>query len=321
MCASVQAMGDVSSGQAFEHRALFYRGEADFVRGVVGFVREGRERDDAAVLLALTGRRLALCADALGDDARGVELLDMEQLGGNPARIIPEWRRFLHEHAGGRPVRGVGEPAWAGRRAVEYAETALHESLINVAFDGGPGWRLLCPYDLDALPASVTEEARRTHPAAEEGEVAAAGAPEYAGHPHARETFSAPLSPAPAVCDSVAFRGDDLAGLRSTVALLAQRAGLGRDAADEVVLAVHELAANSVEHAGGTGRLTTWVEPGAFVVQVEDPGWITDPLVGRDLMRDLEVHGRGVWMAHQLCDLVQVRSGEQGTTARIYSWL
>ena len=47
---------------------------------------------------------------------------------------------------------------------VELDEAELHEALLNVAFDGGPPWRLLCPYDVKALPGDVVDEVARTHP-------------------------------------------------------------------------------------------------------------------------------------------------------------
>jgi hypothetical protein len=48
---------------------------------------------------------------------------------------------------------------------------------------------------------------------------------------------------------------------------------------------------------------------------------ITDPLVGRGLLSDVTEHGRGIWMANQLCDLVQIRSSSFGTTVRLFAWL
>src|SRR4029079_4199132 len=64
------------------------------------------------------------------------------------------------------PARGVGrgEPVGPGRSEAELVECSRHESLLNLAFDGGRPWRLLCPYDTGALAAGVVAEARRTHP-------------------------------------------------------------------------------------------------------------------------------------------------------------
>ena len=83
-------------------------------------------------------------------------------LGRNPARIIPAWRDFRARHDG--PIRGIGEPIWAGRDGAELVECQLHEALLNVAFDGADEFQLLCPYDTSALDDSVVHEACAGHP-------------------------------------------------------------------------------------------------------------------------------------------------------------
>ena len=148
----------------FEHEALFYRGEEDFLAGLLPFVREGLALDEV-VVVAEPRPRLELLRDALGDDAGAVQFLDMAEIGVNPARIIGVWAATLAKHTlAGRRIRGVGEPAFAGRRPAEFAECELHELLLNRAFDDGPAWRLLCPYDEDRLPRAVTRGALHTHP-------------------------------------------------------------------------------------------------------------------------------------------------------------
>ena len=300
----------------FRHEAAFYRGPDDFVATVLPFVREGIEGGEA-ILVALIPDRIAALREALGPDSSAVTFVDMSELGANPARILPEWRRFLEESAGTGPVRGIGEPVWSGRRPVEVEEAELHEALLNLAFDDGPPWHLLCPYDLSALPEDVVEEVVRNHPVATPSPVEV----EYGGHDHALAVFAAPLPEPDVDTDEITFAAEDLAGLRGVVGRLSDQAGLGSEAGDDLVLAAHELATNSVCHGGGTGTLRVWSEPGAFVVEVSDAGVIEDPLVGRDVMHELSEHGRGVWMANQLCDLVQVRSGPGGTVVRLFAWL
>lgn len=295
---------------------MFYSGIGGLVDAVVPFIEEGIARGEQ-VLVALRSDGLAAVEQALGSEATRVDFVDMGELGANPACIIPEWRRFLDDAAGEGPVRGVGEPIWFGRRDVELQEAVLHEALLNLAFDDGPAWQLLCPYDVSTLPPEVLAEAARTHPVAVGAEVAAT----YTGHDQARVLFSSQLPPAPEYADTVAFAVEDLAGLRGVVSRLATQAGVRPGAADDIVLAAHELATNSIVHGGGRGVLRAWTEPGAFLVEVSDVGVIDDPLVGRDLLPDLAENGRGIWMANQLCDLVQVRSGEGGTVVRLFAWL
>jgi anti-sigma regulatory factor (Ser/Thr protein kinase) len=71
-------------------------------------------------------------------------------------------------------------------------------------------------------------------------------------------------------------------------------------------------------HGGGAGTLRLWREGGSLLAEVEDQGWIEEQLVGRlrpDIRRE---GGRGLWLANQLCDLVQIRSGERGTVVRLH---
>jgi anti-sigma regulatory factor (Ser/Thr protein kinase) len=242
----------------------------------------------------------------------------MLELGVNPARIIPAWAAFLGQAdlVGGTP-RGIGEPVWSGRSADELAECERHEALLNVAFAGRRPWLLLCPYDAAALPASVLDAAERTHPAL---------------HRHGRRTPSAtcpdletmalpstaPLSPIPAHARTLVFGAAELRSVRHLVAAVARAAGLSARRVDDLALAAHEVATNSIVHGGRTGVLNVWPHDGAVVVDVRDAGEIHDALVGRRRPRPDSVGGRGVWMANQLCDLVQVRQIATGTAVRLH---
>lgn len=304
----------------FVHEAAFYAGPQAQPAALVPFVRDGIALGEP-VLVALAPERSERLRAALGPDSAGVEFIDMTDLGANPARIIPRWREFLADHAG-RPGRGIGEPAWPGRRDVELVETALHESLLNLAFDGGPGWRLLCPYDVTTLSPDVIDEARRNHPrvipAPSSEQITSPTA--YAGAGRARTMFAQALPPEPAGCRDVAFAAGDLTALRERVRSAGNQAQLGRDRVEDLVLAAHEMATNSTLHGEGHGRLLWWEEPDALIVEVRDSGRIEDPLVGRSLVDPSQQKGRGVWMANQLCDFVQVRSGAAGTQVRLWSW-
>ncbi len=305
------------STEKFHHEATFYRGLDDLRKQVVPFVRDGVRRGEP-VLVAMLPDRLSLLKDALGEDAAGVDFVDMAELGANPARIIPAWRRFLDDRPAHSRVRGVGEPIWAGRRPDEIAECVLHEALLNLAFDDGPAWQLICPYDVEALPGPVVEDAMRTHPVIGPDRERVA---DYRGHQLAADAFTSSLPSPPAWADTVPFGAADLAELRHIVDRLCVRAGLADDVRGDLVLASHELATNSLQHGGGSGVLRSWAEQDTFVVEISDSGTITDPLVGRDLASDFAESGRGVWMANQLCDLVQVRSTPAGTVVRLSTWL
>ena len=302
--------------ERFRHEVAFYSGWDDLARSVLPFVREGVERREP-VLVAMVPEKLRVLEDALGPDAVRVDFVDMSELGANPACIIPEWRRFLEDTRESGPVRGVGEPVWLGRRDVELDEAELHEGLLNLAFDDGPGWRLLCPYDVSELSPAVVYEAMRNHPLVLSGTEREVG---YGGHAHALRAFTSPLPEVPAHALTYRFELLDLAGVRNRVREVCRDQGLAPARADDLMLAAHELATNSVVHGGGHGLLAIWREPGALVVEVADSGRIDDPLVGRGLVDLHSENGRGIWMANQLCELVQVRSGPRGTQVRLWAW-
>jgi anti-sigma regulatory factor (Ser/Thr protein kinase) len=314
----------VTAPQGFRHEAFLHSGDEEFLSGVLAFVREGLELDEAVVVVEPRAR-LELLREALGADADGVRFLDMEDVGANPARIIPLWAAEVAEHTGaGRGLRGVGEPAHAGRRPAEFVECELHEALLNQAFAPGPAWSLLCPYDVAAVPDAVRQAALRTHPTWSDGGGARPSTSYVAwgdGADLAALTAAAPL-PLPT---DVVLRGEfgrpDLPAVRRTVRSYARTCGLSEDQVATLEVAASELAANCVRHGGGQGSVALWREPDAAVVEFTAPGQLTDPLVGRRRPEADQDDGMGLYLVHQLCDLVQVRTGPAGTTVRVSTWV
>jgi anti-sigma regulatory factor (Ser/Thr protein kinase) len=301
--------------EAFVHEAFLYRDSEEFLAGMLAFIREGVEQGEP-VFVVLSAEKVERLRSALGEDAEAVSFADMAEVGANPARIIAAWREFVDENEG-RPMRGIGEPIWAGRSKSELAECHRHESLLNLAFSDTPSFRLLCPYDVSGLEPEVIEEAHRTHPyVSAPGSLAESVA--YRGLETIAAPFAEPLDEPPADAAELAFDADSLAEIRSFVAERAEAAGLARSRADGLVLAVNEIATNSVRHGGGSGLMRIWDEGEALVCQVEDRGRIVDPLVGRLRPVPDQQGGRGVWLANQLCDLVQVRTFEDGSTVRVH---
>lgn len=114
----------------------------------------------------------------------------------------------------------------------------------------------------------------------------------------------------------LAFGLGDLRRVRRLVADLARAAGLPRRRADELAVVVNELAANSVDHGGGRGTVRGWVEPGALVVEVSDDSTLGHSPAGRSLgvtqPRVDSERGRGLWIARQLADEIEIRPADDG---------
>lgn len=318
--APTTAANPIKPHSSYRHEAFLYRGDDDFLAGTVPFVRDGISVGQP-VMVAVIEPRVELLRDALGPEAADVEFVDMIELGHNPARIIPGWRRFLDERCRDeQPVRGVGEPIWAGRRDAEVVECQLHEALLNLAVDPDTPMWLRCPYDVDALDPAVVEEAHRSHPILVDAE-AYAGSRLYGGAHHIGDVFARDL-PAPAVpAEALDFGAHELLAVRDLVTIRATAAGLDAERVWELALSVHEVATNSVLNGGGKGSLSVWREPGALVCEVRDAAHLDDPMVGRRQPSPHQEDGRGLWLANQLCDLVQVRSTPDGVVVRVVAWL
>jgi anti-sigma regulatory factor (Ser/Thr protein kinase) len=305
----------VPTAPPFHHEALLHAGDDGYLSGAVPFVRDGLEHGEP-VLVATTPHRIGLLRDALGPDGAGVRYTDMTEAGRNPARIIPAWAQFLADRRPGARARGIGEPIWPQRTNAELVECQLHESLLNLAFADARGFRLMCPYDTGTLDGRVLHEARCSHPVITELGVPGASR-RYRGTAAVSAPFDAPLPAPPAGREVLGFDQDALPDVRALVARRARAAGLPRTRVEDLVLAVNELATNSVRHAGGLGVLLAWEEPGAAVCEVRDQGRLRDPLAGRRRPERPELGGWGLWIANQTCDLVQLRSGAGGTVVRV----
>jgi len=273
------------------------------------------------VMVAVIAARIELLRAAMGSDADQVRFVDMAVLGRNPAQIITTWREFVAEHgAKGQPVRGIGEPLWPGRRPAEVIECQLHEALLNVAVGPDTPLWLMCPYDLQALAPDIIAEAARSHPVLHDDQNRRSSTV-YGGPGYAARIFEADLPPAPAAAWRRNFGSEDLAALRWDVTNHSRGAGLSAGRSADLALAVHEVAANSLRHGSGNRVLHIWIEHHCLVCEVSDRGRITDLMIGRTTPTWDDEKGRGLWMANQLCDLVQVRSGPARTAVRIHIWL
>jgi anti-sigma regulatory factor (Ser/Thr protein kinase) len=280
--------------------------------------------------VVVSAARIGLLRSALGRDADRVAFADMADVGANPARIIPAWQEFVDAHAElGRPMRGIGEPIWAGRSPEAYAAAVQHEALINVALAERPA-TILCPYDTSALDPAVIADATRTHPVIVERGTTSTSE-HYADPTELARWFSGPLAQADDTGETLVFDAPTGPRLvRTAVADHATRAGLDADRVADLALAAYEVAVNTVLHTGRPGLLDLWTrrpgtsrgweaaEPAAVVCEVQDSGWIADPLVGRHSRGPADGRGYGLRLAHQLCDLVQLHSDPAlGTTVRL----
>ena len=124
----------------------------------------------------------------------------------------------------------------------------------------------------------------------------------------------------PPVLDQ-AFDGDSLFALRAAVAAHGLRAGLAEGRIGDLVLAVHELAANAVRHGAGRGRLRVWNTGEALRCEVTDGGapQAAGPdraaVAAPDPSRWTNEPGHGLWMIRRVADQASLQGGSSGTLA------
>jgi anti-sigma regulatory factor (Ser/Thr protein kinase) len=114
------------------------------------------------------------------------------------------------------------------------------------------------------------------------------------------------------------FGGDEITVVRHEVTARLAAGPLG-DRLHGFVLAVNEVITNVALHAGGQGRIVLRVTGTAVCCTVTDSG----PGIPEQYRRPpavpeaFEVGGRGIWLAHQLCDEVTMATGPIGTTIEL----
>jgi anti-sigma regulatory factor (Ser/Thr protein kinase) len=300
----------------FEHRAFVYIDDEEFLDRAAPFVRAGVTAGEV-VVVAVPQPRMSLLREDLGPYADQVTFVDMAEAGRNPARIIPLWQSLLDENPN-RPVRGLGEPVYPGRSSAEIEEAKLHEVLLNLAFEHSGLFRLHCPYDASIVSPDLS--IAENHPvvlSSEPGRHLPAGhGPAWAEV--AEKTFRTPLSGVPEGAERRTFGPAELSELRAWAAAWARSYGLSEDRNDDLALALHESCTNTIRFGGGHGTISRWQDGSSLICEVADTGYISDLLVGRILAAVTREGGRGVWLANQLCDLVQMRSAGGHTQVRLH---
>jgi anti-sigma regulatory factor (Ser/Thr protein kinase) len=86
---------------------------------------------------------------------------------------------------------------------------------------------------------------------------------------------------------------------------------------DALLVAISELATNSLEHGGGRGRVEMWAEGDSVVCVITDRGHILDPQAGRHRPGPMAPRGRGLWVVRQACNEVRQATTPEGTATRI----
>ncbi|MDQ0585811.1 sensor histidine kinase [Streptomyces rishiriensis] len=316
MTANVPSKPSSQEQASFRHELYPYRGDAHFLSGTLGYIHEALEGGEA-VVVAVPSAKASLLRSELADES-AVTFVDTTTLGPNPGRLIDAWVDWMKERGeGDRPVRGIGETAWReARSAAHLSELRYHEWILNRAFARSSAWSMLCPYDAADEDQSALQALSRCHPLIREDGRHMRNEGYLSAEEYPFEALNPPCDP----FQELSYTHGDLTAIRSKVSQCATDAGVTEDQQRKLAVAVTEIATNSIRHGGGRGTLRTWTQNSTFLCEFRDAGYIPDVMVGRTRPATDQIGGRGLWLAHQLCDLVEIRSTpDQGTTVRLHT--
>ncbi len=114
------------------------------------------------------------------------------------------------------------------------------------------------------------------------------------------------------------FLPQQLSEARSFVAEQGQRAGMSAGRRHDLVVAANEIITNAFKFAGRAARVRLWREDDRLVCEVTDEGGgIAEASPGRVLPRADTIAGRGLWLARELSDDFDLRTGPGGTSVKM----
>jgi anti-sigma regulatory factor (Ser/Thr protein kinase) len=310
-------------GPRYVHDALFFSSTDELAAGTVPFVREGLAAGDA-VVVAASPATADVVREAVDGDPRVRVLERHDSYHRRTPAAVTAFRRLADElsAAGTRRVRVVGETDF-GRTERDWLEWQRYEAVVNDALGPWPLWGL-CVFDTARLPEQVVESVARTHPNVVAGR---SRGPNPRFVDPARYLAGMPVAVEPLQAGAPRLAVDDVAdpiALRHAVAAELSAVRGPREVVEDFLLAVDEMTSNAVRHGGPPVGLRLWTSGERLVCAVSDHGpGLTDPFAGYGPAHgeDLSRGGMGLWLARQLCDHVDIRTGPDGVTVRLTTGL
>lgn len=294
---------------SFVHRALVSHDQDELLEHLTAFAREGVAAGEETTVLAPL-RRLSAVRDALGPDAP-VRWIPGDLDGMRMGTAFDDIRRHLDARAGAGRLRFAADWDLAGRSPSERRAFMRWECAATAILSRAAATVLCCH---DANDPEVAADARATHPEVW-GEQGWSADPAY--RPPAAHLRDLP-APSPLPGDPMPLLDPwDLAPLRERIAAVGSEAGVDTGVLADFEIAANEVAANALWHASGTRDVRVGIADGALVCEVRDSGPGLDPLTAYAPPAAGGSGGRGLWIAHQLADVVQVIPEDGGTRVRL----
>jgi anti-sigma regulatory factor (Ser/Thr protein kinase) len=298
-----------AGGPGLTHLGLLHPATANVAATLAPLVADRLARGEPvlAVLPPATADRLRARLPAVA----GLHTTDPAELYRHPGRVLGRYRAWIGDTSPhGEPVTIVAAPDPDGGNA-HRAALWMHIDAVTTVALADCDLTLVCVYADDP---STADSVLQAHPSLLNG----ASVPNPDHLPAEQFVARYPLPPPAELGEPVLTHTIDhpvqLAGLRRVVAGHASRAGLPTDRCEDFVLAVTEVASNAVEHGVPPARVQLWTST-SVICQITDAGCDTEPLAGLLPPSTGQRRGRGLWMAHQLCDRFYL--WPQPTTVRL----
>jgi anti-sigma regulatory factor (Ser/Thr protein kinase) len=310
----------------FLHSALIADTDRDVITALAPELRRSAEVYDE-VLLVVSEPTRTLLTGQTGD------LRDVLQWR-SPAAFYQRlgfayeaFRRYLAEHAAaGRQVHVIAEPQFTGRAGAEplpdrAAAYLAYEAVCNETY-APYGSAVTCLWDRRRYPPTVMHDVEATHthlltPAGRHLSPSYVPADKYLAD-RRPATLTAPQQ---VDQEHTLTQVTQLSGLRAALTGWAAARGFGEELTDDLIVAVAEVASNGLRHAATPVRVRAWHHHDTLVVQCDDDAGMPVPATAgyhRPDSADALPGGRGLWLAHQLADIVQVASAPGRTSVRLH---
>jgi anti-sigma regulatory factor (Ser/Thr protein kinase) len=286
-----------------------YGREDEFLQRVAAFARDGVAAGEATMVLAAPERLRALRRE-LGAGAP-VDWIP------NPLSELRVGIAFddVRRHLAGRVASGRVRIAadWdLGPRSASERRGFMRWEAAATALLADREATLLCCHD--GNDQALAADARATHPEVwREGEWVTDASYRPPGE-HLRACPAPPPPPGEAIPLADPWA---LAPLRDRIAAIGEREGIDSGVLADFEIAANEVAANALWHARGPRETRVAMVDGALVCEVHDGGPGLDPLAAHTPPTPGGGGGRGLWIAHQLADVVQVIPDGGGTRVRL----
>jgi anti-sigma regulatory factor (Ser/Thr protein kinase) len=285
-----------ANGSGLAHHGLLHPPSTNVIDILTPLIAERLARREP-VLAALPSTTAAQLHNRLPTMA-GLHTTDVGGLYRHPGRVLGHYLGWIANTSPNGAATIVATPQLDNDNPHRAALWMQVDALITQALSACD-LTLVCAYPND--PATATA-IRRAHPSLLNGTATANPDHLPADQFLANHPLPAPSELSQPDAIHVLDHPRQLTALRKDIGSHAARAGLTTSRCEDLVLAVSEVASNALDHGVPPAAVCLWITVASVICQISDNGHFTQPLAGLLPPHRNQGRGRGLWMAHQLCD-------------------